>query len=64
MCGGSYSIACGRLTAGPLACTRVACPMNRGPEFASLIDGSSEIEIEDDGELEIESAEGTVVLRR
>ena len=63
-CGGSYTLSGGRLTAGPLACTLVACPTSRGQEFATLVDGSSELEIEDDGKLEIESAEGTLVLTR
>ena len=63
-CGGSYTLSGGRLTAGPLACTLVACPTNRGQEFATLIDGASELEIEGDGKLEIESDEGTLVLTR
>ena len=63
-CGGPYTLSGGRLTVGPMACTLVACPTNRGQEFASLIDGTAEVEIEDDGELEIESSDGTLVLTR
>ena len=63
-CGGSYTLRGERLTTGPLACTLVGCPTNRGQEFATLIDGASEAEIEDDGKLEIESSEGTLVLTR
>lgn len=63
-CGGPYTLSGDRLTTGPLACTLVGCPTNRGQEFATLVDGASEVEIEDDGKLEIESSEGTLVLTR
>jgi heat shock protein HslJ len=62
-CGGSYTLTDGNMTAGPLACTLIACPTNRGQEFASIIDGTSSLDLEDD-ELEIESSEGTLVLTR
>jgi heat shock protein HslJ len=62
-CGGSYTLTGGNMTAGPLACTLIACPTNRGQEFASIIDGTSSLELDDD-ELEIEGSEGTLVLTR
>lgn len=62
-CGGSYKLNGGNMTVGPLVCTLVACPTNRGQEFASLIDGTTSLELED-GELEIESSDGTLVLTR
>jgi heat shock protein HslJ len=62
-CGGSYTLTDGNMTAGPLVCTLVACPTNRGQEFASIIDGTSSLELEDD-ELEIEGTEGTLHLTR
>ena len=62
-CGGSYTLNGGNLTVGPLVCTLIACPTNRGQEFASLIDGTTSLELED-GELEIESSDGTLVLTR
>lgn len=62
-CGGSYTVTDGRLTSGPLACTLIACPTNRGQEFASLIDGTSTLDMDDD-ELEIESSDGTLNLTR
>ena len=62
-CGGSYTLTDGRLTAGPLVCTLIACPTNRGQEFASLIDGTSSLELDDD-ELEIESSDGRLLLTR
>jgi heat shock protein HslJ len=62
-CGGTYTLSNGRMTVGPLFCTLVACPTNRGQEFASLIQGTTSLELED-GELEIESSTGTLVLTR
>lgn len=62
-CGGSYTLNGGNLTAGPLVCTLVACPTNRGQEFATLIDGTTSLDLDGD-ELEIESSEGTLVLTR
>lgn len=62
-CGGSYSLSGETLTVGPLACTLIACPTPRGQEFASIIDGASSIDVDDD-EMEIESSEGTLVLTR
>jgi heat shock protein HslJ len=62
-CGGSYTLSDGRLTVGQMFCTLVACPTNRGQEFASLLQGTTSLELED-GELEIESSAGTLVLTR
>lgn len=62
-CGGSYTLSGGKMTVGPLACTLIACPTNRGQEFASLLQGATEVELED-GELEIESPGGTLELTR
>jgi heat shock protein HslJ len=62
-CGGTYVLNGDRLTAGPLACTLVACPTPRGQQFAGLLDGTSSVDIDDD-ELEIESSEGKLVLTR
>ena len=62
-CGGSYSLNGDRLTVGPLVCTLIACGTGRGEQFASLIDGTSSVELED-GELEIESPDGELVLTR
>ena len=62
-CGGSYTLRDGRMTVGPLACTLIACPTNRGQEFASLLQGTTSLELEE-GELEIESPDGTLVLTR
>jgi heat shock protein HslJ len=62
-CGGSYTLNGGNLTVGPLACTLVACPTTHGQEFTSLIDGTTSLEVED-GELEIESSDGRLVLTR
>lgn len=62
-CGGSYTLSGGNMTAGPLFCTLVACPTNRGQEFTSLIDGTTSLELEA-GTLEIESSDGTLVLTR
>jgi heat shock protein HslJ len=63
VCGGSYTLSGGRMTVGPMACTLVACPTNRGQEFATLIQGTTSVELED-GELEIESDGGTLELTR
>jgi heat shock protein HslJ len=63
VCGGSYTLSGGTLTSGPLVCTLVACPQPQGQQFAAIIDGTSEID-KDDDELEIESSEGTLVLVR
>jgi hypothetical protein len=46
-----------------MACTLVACPTNRGQEFAGLLQGATEVELED-GELEIEGDGGTLELTR
>ena len=62
-CGGSYTLAGDRLTVGPLVCTLIACPTPRGQQFAGLLDGTTEIEVED-GVLEIESPDGSVELIR
>jgi heat shock protein HslJ len=62
-CGGTYSVSDGALTVPPLACTLIACPGLEGSQFASLIDGTSSIESDGD-ELEIESSDGTLSLRR
>ena len=63
VCGGSYTLNGGRLTSGPLVCTLVACPQPEGQQFAAIIDGSAELD-KDDDELEIESTEGKLVLTR
>jgi len=63
LCGGSYALSSGRMTVGPLACTLIACPTNRGQEFASLLQGTTSIELED-AELRIGSDRGTLVLMR
>ena len=63
VCGGSYTLNDGTLTSGPLVCTLVACPRPEGEQFASIIDGTSELDTDDD-ELEIESSEGKLVLTR
>ena len=63
VCGGSYSLSGENLTAGPLVCTLIACATNRGQEFATLIDGTSSLDLDDD-ELEVESPDGTLVLTR
>jgi heat shock protein HslJ len=63
VCGGSYTLNGGNLTSGPLVCTLVACPRPEGQQFASLIDGTSDVD-KDDDELEIESPEGKLVLTR
>jgi heat shock protein HslJ len=63
-CGGSYTLNGDTLTVGPLVCTLIACPTARGQQFATLLDGTGEVEIEDDRELEIESSEGTLILTR
>lgn len=62
-CGGSYTVANEMLTVSGLACTLVACPTPAGEQFAALIDGTSSLELEDD-ELQITSADGTVILTR
>jgi heat shock protein HslJ len=62
-CGGTYTVNDGTLTVPPLACTLIACPGPEGQQFASLLDGTASIERDGD-ELEIESAEGTLLLRR
>jgi heat shock protein HslJ len=62
-CGGSYNLSGDTLTVGPLICTLIACPTPRGQEFASIIDGTTSIDVDDD-EIEIESSEGTLVLTR
>jgi heat shock protein HslJ len=63
-CGGTYSVGDGTLTVPPMACTLVLCPTPQGGQFASLIDGTSSLDREGETELEIESPEGKVVLRR
>ena len=62
-CGGTYSVSAGTLGVPALACTLIACPAPEGSQFASLIDGTSSIE-RDGEELEIESSEGKLTLRR
>lgn len=62
-CGGSYTLSGDRLTVGPLACTLVACPTNRGQEFATLLDGTTSVDADDD-ELEIESSRGSLAFTR
>jgi heat shock protein HslJ len=62
-CGGTYSVSDGSLTVPPLACTLILCPVPQGGQFASLVDGTSLIE-KDGDELEIESSEGKLKLRR
>lgn len=64
VCGSSYTLDDGTLTAGPLVCTLIACPRPEGEQFASIIDGTSEVGKDGDDELEIESSEGKLVLRR
>ena len=51
------------LTVGPMFCTLVACPTTHGQQFASLVDGRSSVDADGD-ELEIESADGSLVLTR
>jgi heat shock protein HslJ len=63
VCGASYTLNDGTLTAGPLVCTLIACPRPEGEQFAAIIDGTSEVD-KDDDELEIESSEGKLVLTR
>lgn len=63
-CGGTYSVSDGKLTVSALACTLILCPTPQGGQFASLIDGATSIEKDGDDELEIESAEGKLLLRR
>jgi heat shock protein HslJ len=62
-CGGTYTLSDGTLNVGPLACTLIACPRPEGGQFASLIDGTTSVD-KDEDELEIESSEGTLVLTR
>ena len=62
-CGGSYTLNGDRLTVSPLTCTLIACPTSRGQQFAALLEGTSAVEA-DDGELEIESPDGELVLTR
>ena len=63
VCGGSYSLSGDRLTVGPLVCTLIACPTGRGQEFASLLDGTTDVDAEG-SELELESPDGTLELTR
>ena len=60
----SYTLNRERLMCQSLVCTLAACATNRGQEFARIIDGTSHVEIEDGGELEIDSSRGTLVLTR
>ena len=62
-CGGTYAVSDGTLTVPAMACTLVLCPTPQGGQFASLIDGTSSLDKEET-ELEIESPEGKLVLRR
>ena len=62
-CGGSYTLSGDRLTVGPLVCTLIACPTGRGQEFASLLEGTTEVDA-DGAELELESPDGTLELTR
>jgi putative lipoprotein len=63
-CGGGYTVQDGTLTVTVLACTRVACATPAGGQFASLIEGTSSLESDGTGELEIEGPEGKALLTR
>ena len=63
VCGGSYSLSGETLTVGPLVCTLIACPTERGQEFAALLDGSTSVDGDGD-ELEIESSDGKLDFTR
>ena len=62
-CGGSYTMNGEQLTVGPMVCTLIACSTTRGQEFASLLEGTTEVDA-DGNELEIESPDGTLELIR
>ena len=63
VCGGSYTLSGNNLNVSPLVCTLVACPTSRGQQFAGLIEGTTGVDA-DNGELELESPDGTLELMR
>jgi heat shock protein HslJ len=62
-CGGTYTLSGDTLTVSPLVCTLIACPTNRGQQFAGLLEGTTSVDA-DRNELEIESPDGTLDLTR
>jgi heat shock protein HslJ len=64
-CGGSYRLADGSLSTGPLACTRAFC-VNTAPldtVFVTVLDGRSTVRVGGD-RLTVRSERGTLVFER
>ena len=64
---GSYTLEEGKLSVGPLALTRKACPptvMAQEEEFVSVLDAASLVRINEQGVLVLEDAEGGSIVAR